>query len=226
MSRFRHVAAGIALWLLAVVHSAQAQPGAMTAAAAEDFVRTQMETGLSILNDQTLPLDQRRAHLRALLDSFMDSRRIALFSLGFARHSASPQQVEEFVDVFRSYVLSDLESLLTRYYSGQTVRIAGSIPGPDGYNVDIALENRTPAAQGSDEPTDVIVRVVSENGRFVVADVAALGIWLGNHERDAVKEYLFETNGNFHGLVLHYRLLAKRNLQGLPGAPQPAYGGR
>jgi len=211
------VAVVVLLTAVSLSVQARAQPAPPTAA--ENFVRSEMETGLAILNDRSESASQRRTKLRAFLESFMDIRRVALFSLGFARHNATPQQVDQFVDVFRSYVVADFESLLSNYYSGQAVRITGcSQDSPDSYTVDIALEHRQADAQDSNQPIDINVRVVEENGKFVITDLAALGIWLSVKERDDVKEYLLETNGNFSGLLMRYRVRTQRRLSEPPNA--------
>ena len=213
----------VALWLTAMSLSGQAyaQPKEATSAAAENFVRTELETGLSILNNHKTPEPQRRADLRTFLESFMDIPRVALFSLGFARRSASPQQIERFVDVFRVYVVADFESLLTNYYSGQAVRATDCTQdGPNSYTVDVVLEGRAGDAENSNQPIELNVRVLNENGKFVITDLAAMGVWLSVHERDQVNQYLMDSNGNFTGLLTRYRLRAERKQDELPGATE------
>ena len=216
--RLRHAITAAAIWLTAISLFAQAQPAATTAAAAENYVHAQMETGLSILNNRSISAAKRQADLRAFLESFMDIRRIALFSLGMARRSATPQQTEQFVDAFRAYVVADLESLLRSYYAGQAAHVIGcSQDGPNSYRVEIALDNRPASGQYSgNQPIDLFVQVLNENGKFVITDLAALGVWLSVHERDEVNGYLMETNGNFGGLVMRYRLRAERRQSDLP----------
>lgn len=216
--RLRYAITVVAIWLTATSLSAQAQPDAATAAAAENYVHAQMEKGLAILNDRSISVAKRHANLQAFLESFMDIRRVALFSLGMARRSATPQQTEQFVDAFRAYVVADLESLLRSYYAGQAAHITGcSQDGPNSYRVEIALENRPTTGQYSgNQPIDLFVQVLNENGKFVITDLAALGVWLSVHERDEVNEYLMETNGNFGGLLMRYRLRAERRQSDLP----------
>jgi ABC-type transporter MlaC component len=218
---------GAALRLTVIIIAAVAMPAQMRAqpsatAAAENYVRAELERGLSIVNDRSAPEAQRLASLRAYLRSFMDTRRLALFSLGPARRSATPQQIDQFVSVFQEYTIAYCESLLTNYYSGQAVRITGaSQEGPNSYRVDLAFESPQASAQKGTSAIDIGVRVSSENGRFVITDIAALGIWLSVHERDEVAEYLLETHGNFGGLVSRYRTLVERKLRTLPdAAPQ------
>lgn len=204
--------------LLSLALPTYAQPNT-AAVAAENYVRAELERGLSIVNDRSAPEGVRLANLRSYLGSLMDIRRMALFSLGVARRSATPQQIEQFVNVFQEYTIAYCESLLTTYYSGQAVRITGSSQeGSNNYQVQLVLESPQAGAQKSTSPIDIGVRVSTQNGRFVITDIAALGIWLSVHERDEVTNYLLETHGNFGGLVLRYKTLVERKLRKLPDA--------
>lgn len=202
--------------LLLSVPEATAQPGT-TAATAEQFVRTNLESGLGIVNDRTMPDAERRAKLETFLQSFVDIRRVALFSLGLERRSATPEQVDRFVDVFREYAVAYFESLLTNYYSGQMVRVTGCYPdGPNSYRVNLLLDTPARSSQNNNQPIDLAVRVLDENGNFVITDVAAMGVWLGVQQREEINNYLLETHGNLGGLIVRYESLARRKRGELP----------
>jgi len=213
--------AGIALalalaLLLPVMPDAGAQPGA-TAAAAEQFVRTDLERGLSIVDDRSITDAERREKLAGFLLSFMDIRRVALFSLGLERRSATPEQTERFVSAFREYALAYFESLLTNYYSGQMVRVTGCYPdGPSGFRVNLPLESPARTAKNDGQPIDLAVRVSDENGNLTITDVAAMGVWLGVQQREEVNDYLLERHGNFGGLIVRYESLARRKRGEVP----------
>ena len=73
---------------------------------AEAYVQQNVQKGLTILNDHSIPDAQRRAEFREFLTSLTDIRRIALFTLGAARRTASPADIEAFVDAFRDYAVA------------------------------------------------------------------------------------------------------------------------
>ena len=63
---------------------------------AEFFVQQSIEKGLAILNDRSLPAEQRSEGFRTLLLTIVDVRRVALFTLGPYARTASAPQLEAF----------------------------------------------------------------------------------------------------------------------------------
>lgn len=222
--KFRSEIAAAVLWLAVIPPITALSPrgdaqGSIntSAVAAQEFVRSDLDRGLAILNDRSAPDPERRAKLRAYLNSFMDVRRMALFSLGLGRRSATPEQIEAFENAFRDYTITRFESLLTRYYAGQTVRVTGvSQDDPNSYRIYLVLDSL--ASVEKNRSIDLGVKVIKDNGRFVVTDVAAMGVWFSMEQRDAVNDYLLQTHGNFGGLITRYRTFALQRRGGRPGA--------
>jgi len=210
--RLRHGRTLQALWLAAAlivpVSVIVTPPDAKSAEpAAESFVRTNLETGLSILNDHTLGEAERGEKLRGQLDSIIDSRGVAMFSLGFARRSATPKQIEQFVEVFRNYLLAYYASILTKYYKGQVVQITRCVEvDPQTYIVSAVLVNPAEANQKQFQPIEMDFRVNRDNGHFYITDFAVARMWFGIQQRDRIRSFLLET-GNFSGLIVRLRVL-------------------
>jgi ABC-type transporter MlaC component len=212
-----------AVLVLPMVSRAYAQPTSEEPdeVAAENFVRTDLEKGLSILSDRTISDAERRANLQTYLASFIDFRRIALFSLGVARQYATPAQVDQFVDAFRNYVTGYYGSMLTRYYSGQVLRVTGCMrTGENSYVLTTLLVDPTKAVQRRAQPIEADLRVVDDGGRLNVADVAVGGIWLGMRERDRMNDYITSTNGNIGGLIVHLRAMTNQGGMAPPRLPK------
>lgn len=195
----------LAAWLFAAA-TLVSLGGAQAATPAEGYVQQNVQKGLTILNNHSIPDTERRAEFRDFLTSLTDIRRIALFTLGAARRTASPSDVETFVNAFRDYAVAVYESRLNQY-SGQTLRVTGSIeraPGDDVVNTVLVDPNQRANGQ---EPIEVDFRVVSDNGRFVVIDVSIAGVWLALEERDQFTAFLQQNNDNIPALVSHLEAL-------------------
>jgi phospholipid transport system substrate-binding protein len=219
-ARTRHFGTIAAAWLIAfgaVLFSLTETAHAQTAA--ENYVRENVQKGLSILNDRNLPDAERRTEFRNFLTALTDIRRIALFTLGPARRSATPAQIDAFVDAFHNYAVAVYESRL-KAYAGQTLRVTGSTAhGPNDYIVTTVLVDPTGKTEAQGEPIEVDFRVDSTNGRYVVIDASIAGVWLALEERDQFTAFLEENNGNLDGLITHLNTLTNRLRGGGPSTP-------
>jgi len=194
---------------------------AQSAPSAEEYVRANVQKGLTILNDHGLPDARRRAQFRDFLTSLTDIRRIALFTLGPARRTATPQQVDAFVNSFRNYAVAVYESRL-KAYAGQSLRvIGGSEHGPGDYIVRTVLVDPTGRTEQQGEPIEVDFRVAGTAGHYVVIDAAIAGVWLALEERDQFTAFLEENNGNLNALITHLDALTSRLRAG--GASTPTH---
>jgi phospholipid transport system substrate-binding protein len=196
--------------------SAQASPGL---SGAENYVSANVQRGLTILNNHTLPETERRAQFRDFLTTLTDIRRIAIFTLGAARRTASQAQTDAFVSAFQGYAVAVYESRL-KAYAGQTLKVVGGREhGPGDYIVQTTLVDPTGKTEQQGEPIEVDFRVDNGNGRFVVIDVAIAGVWLALEERDQFTAFLEENNGNLGALITHLNELAARLRGGGPATP-------
>jgi phospholipid transport system substrate-binding protein len=195
---------------------AQPSPGLT---GAENYVSANVQRGLTILNNHSLPDAERRDQFRDFLTNLTDLRRIAVFTLGAARRTASPAQTEAFVTAFRNYAVAVYESRL-KAYAGQTLKVVGGRDhGPGDYIVQTILVDPTGKTEQQGEPIEVDFRVDNSAGRFVVIDVAIAGVWLALEERDQFTAFLEENNGNLAGLITHLNALAARLRGAGPSAP-------
>lgn len=173
---------------------------------AETFVQENVQRGLGILNNHSIPDSQRRAEFRDFLTSLTDIRRIALFTLGSARRSAAPAELDSFVNAFRDYAVAVYESRLNQY-AGQTLRVTGSTErSPGDFIVNTVMVDPSGRTNGQ-EPIQVDFRVISENGKFVVIDASIVGVWLALEERDQFTAFLQQSNNNIGALVSHLQAL-------------------
>jgi phospholipid transport system substrate-binding protein len=195
---------------------ASAPAGAATPA--ESYVQENVQRGLQILNNHSMPDAQRKSEFRDFLTGLTDIKRIALFTLGASRRSASPADVDAFVNAFRDYAISVYESRLTQY-SGQTLKVIGSTQIPSGDSiVSTVLVDPSARSQGQ-QPIQIDFRVTQENGKFVVIDVSIAGVWLAIEERDQFSAFLEQNNDNVAALATHLNELTRGIRTGGPNAP-------
>ncbi len=191
---------------------------ASAATPAEAFVQTNVQRGLSILNNHGIPDAQRRAQFRQFLTSLTDIRRIALFTLGSARRTASPADTEAFVNAFRDYAVSVYESRLSAY-SGQSLKVTGSTDRAPGDTIVSTVLVDPSGKTGGQEPIEVDFRVLGDGGKFVVIDASIAGVWLAIEERDQFSAFLDQNNQSVGSLVAHLNELTTRLRSGGPNTP-------
>ena len=200
------VAAFLAIFALAAAPARAEAP-------AENFVQSNVQRGLVILNNHGLSEADRRAQFREFLEGLTDIRRIALFTLGAARRTATSQEVEQFVQAFRDYAVSVYESRLSAY-SGQTLKVTGGTERAPGDDI-VTTVLIDPKAQ-TNEPVEVDFRVESEDNHFIIIDVSIAGVWLAIEERDQFSAFLAENNNSVPALTTHLAMLTRRLHTGGP----------
>jgi phospholipid transport system substrate-binding protein len=199
MRRTFLVAAALAASPLVLAGQAFAVP-----TAAESFVDENIHKGLDILKDKRLSSVQRRDQFEGLLLSLVDVRRIALFTLGQYRRSASPDDVEAFVAAFKNYAAAEYQSYFSKY-TNQTLKVIGST---ERTPTDFIVQTQLIDPSSSQPPAEVDFRVRTDAGKPVLVDVAYQGIWLSLEQRDQFVSFLGQNNGNVRSLVAHLSDLA------------------
>jgi phospholipid transport system substrate-binding protein len=188
--------------LLAVPAGAQNAPGA------EAFVQSNVQHGLAILNNRSLSAEQRSAQFRGFLLALTDLRRIALYTLGPARRTASPTDQSAFSDAFRDYAFAVYEQEFNKY-SGQTLKVTGSIQRSNGdYLVTTQLID--PNAPRNQEPIEVDFRVFGTDGHYSVADITVVGLDLAITEQDEFTSFLAQHNNDVKALTADLKQRAER----------------
>src|ERR1700760_1266781 len=181
---------------------------AMAASPAEEFVQENIHKGLEILNNKQLAADQRRTQFEGFLLSLTDMKRIADFTLGQYRRSASPADLAAFEGAFQNYAVAVYQSYFSKY-AGQSLKVTGSqTRAADDFIV--ATQLIDPNAKSGQQPLEVDFRVRTDSGKPVVVDFSVAGIWLALEERDQFTAFLGQNNGNIGTLVQHLGDLAKQ----------------
>lgn len=173
---------------------------------ATTFVNDNIQKGLAILNDKALGPAQKREQFQHFLLTLVDVRRIAVFTLGQYRRSASPADLDAFVAAFRDYAVAAYQSYFAKY-SSQTLKVTGSTRrAPTDYIVTTQMID--PKDSSGRPPLEVDFRVRTDTGKPVLVDVAVAGVWLSLEQRDQFTAFLGQNNGNIHALIGHLTELA------------------
>ena len=147
---------------------------------------------------------QRRDQFKALLLGLVDTRRIAVYTLGQYRNSASPADVDAFAGAFQNYAAAAYQTYFAKY-TDQVLKITGSTQrNPTDFIVHTQLID----PGSSQPPANVAFRVRTDAGKMVVVDVAYEGIWLSIQQRDQFVGFLGQNNGNVRTLIAHLSDLA------------------
>lgn len=202
----RRLALGLTLALGALL---AATPAVQAATPAESFVQANIDKGLSILSNKKLSDSDRRAQFRDFLIGLTDIKRTALFTLGAARRTASPADVDGFVDAFRNYAIAVYQTRLSAY-SGQSLKVTGSTERAPGDYVVTTLLVDPSSDSAEKQPIQVDFRVDGDNGKFVVLDASVVGVWLAIEERDQFSAFLAQNNDSVPALTKHLNDLAKK----------------
>jgi phospholipid transport system substrate-binding protein len=189
--------------LAAVFAFGLAAAPAVAASPAEEYVDANINRGLQILNNNSISKDERMTQFRTFLVGLTDLKRIALFTLGPVKNTASPADLAAFEDAFREYAFAVYETEFAQY-SGQTLKVTGSIPhGPNDWLVTTRLID--PHAKPGDQPTEVDFRVFGTPGHFTIGDITVLGMDLAITEQDQFTSFLQQHNNDVKALTANLK---------------------
>jgi len=191
------------LWTLALLAVFGACPPPAFAAAAnqaETFVQQNIDRGYVILNNASLPADQRHMQFRNFMLSVIEIKRIGLFTLGQYANGAAKADIDAFTSAFTDYAVAVYESRL-RKYKGLTLTVTGSIQrATDDVVVDADVVN--PNAASNAPPIKAAFRVrKSSDGKPVITDVQVEGIWLVLSQRSDFTGFLQQHSGRLSALT-------------------------
>jgi phospholipid transport system substrate-binding protein len=209
LSRWRGLATQlVAILTLAAIMVFPAQSAfAQAGNPAEAFVQQNVDRGYQILNNSALSGAQRRDQFRDFLLKLTDLHRIGTFTLGQYANSASPADLQAFDKAFTDYAVAVYESRLGKY-SGQTLKVTGSVPrATDDVVVNAVVVN--PKAASGQQPIRVAFRVrKTTDGRPIITDLEVEGIWLALSERSDFNGFLQQHGGSVSALADNLRAQA------------------
>lgn len=142
---------------------------------------------------------QRAARFRELLREDFDVPGIARFVLGRYWNTATEEQRAEFVKLFEGYVAQAYATRLAEY-AGETFKVTGSRPDPDGAVVSSQILR--PAGQA---PIKVDWRLSGRGGVYKISDVSVDGISMAVTQRSEFASVIQHNGGQVEGLIAMLR---------------------
>lgn len=168
----------------------------------EDYAQKTIDQGVGLLKDKSLSDAERRAEVRNFMDSTLDLKRIAHFTLGERAATVSPADLDAYEKAFEDFTLTSYVSRVGAY-TGETLKVTGATErAPGDFIVNVSV---TDPADPPGTPADtVLFRVVKEpDGGFGVVDASVQGVWFELAERDDIQGYLEQNGGNIKMLTDH-----------------------
>jgi phospholipid transport system substrate-binding protein len=153
---------------------------------------------LEVLGKNATPA-QRAARFHELFGEDFDVPGIARFVLGRYWKTATPEQQEEFVRLFQDYIALVYSSQLAAY-SGETLKVTGSRPEPEGAVVASEIMRPTGAP-----PVKVEWHLTDRNGTYKINDVAVDGISMAVTQRSEFAAVIQRNGGQVQGLIMQLR---------------------
>ena len=101
--------------LIAILSITIACHSALAAPPVEEYGQRTIDQGTALLKDPALSGSSRKAAMRTFLSENFDVKRIALFALGDAAASASPQELVEYLKSFETLTLDTYVSMIGDY---------------------------------------------------------------------------------------------------------------
>jgi phospholipid transport system substrate-binding protein len=181
---------------------------AAAATPAESFVQDNIHKGIDLLNNKAASADQRRTQFKTFLLGLTDMKRIADFTLGQYRRSASPADLVAFEAAFQDYAVAVYQSYFAQY-AGQTLKVTSS-QARAANDFIVGTQLIDPNDHSGQPPLEVDFRVLTDTGKPVVIDFSVSGIWLAIEERDQFTSFLGQNGGNIALLNSHLNDLAKQ----------------
>ena len=134
----------------------------------------------------------------------VDTRRVALYTLGQYRNGASPADIDAFAVAFQDYASAAYQTYFSKY-TNQTLKVTGSTQRNP---TDFVVHSQLISPGSSQQPAGVDFRVRTDQGKAVLVDVAYEGVWLSLAQRDQFVNFLGQNNGNIRTLISHLSELA------------------
>ena len=172
---------------------------AVASEATEDYVQENANNVLSSLNEPGITPAERRVKFQGYMEEFSNLDAVAKFVIGNYSRRFSEDDLDRYVDAFRTYALVVYEFYFNEY-RGQAVEVTGST---DRNARDSIVD--TTILRGDGQELTVRWRVLERGGEYQVVDIALNAdgnlIWLAIEQRAQFLSILDQNNGSPDALI-------------------------
>jgi phospholipid transport system substrate-binding protein len=168
-------------------------------AAAQDprtFINTLGERAIQVLAPSVSPA-QRLARFRELFSTEFDVPGIGRFVLGRYWRTATPQEQQEFLQMFQEYVARAYSARFGAF-GGEPFRVTGTRPS----GAETVVSSEIVLASG---PIGLDWYLADNGGRYKITDVYIAGISMKVTQRDEFAAVIQRSGGNVEGLLSQLR---------------------
>ncbi len=163
---------------------------------AEAFIRSLGDQAIVILDDESSTSDEKTEAFSHLVVDNTDIRAIGKFTLGQYRRTLTPDELEEFLDLFHHFTENFYEARLGDY-SGERLNVKGSLVRSAKDVIVISELNFSFA----EEPLSVNWRLRKKNGQYAIRDLQVVGIWLALEQRSQFTSVIANNGGHIDALL-------------------------
>jgi phospholipid transport system substrate-binding protein len=154
-----------------------AQVSAAEVDGAQEFIRRLAQDAIAVLQRNDVTLEQREQTFRRLLSDGFEMEFIGRFVLGRAWRAATPEQQQDYLNVFREYVLKTYSRRLGGYAGEQFAVTGARAAGKQDVLVQTRIDRPAAAAIVADW------RVRQFDGNFKIIDIAVEGVSMAVTQR-------------------------------------------
>jgi len=187
----------IAVCFLVIATLVPARPAAAAADPAAVITSLGNEA-LKVLGKNVAP-NLRVTRFRQLFTEDFDVSGIARFVLGRYWRLATPAQQQEFIKLFTDYIALAYSNRLAEY-SGETLRVIGSRPAPDGELVSSEIMRTD-----GQPPARVDWLLTPHNDAYKINDVIVEGVSMAVTQRSEFASVIQRNGGQVQGLITALR---------------------
>ena len=163
----------------------------------EEFVKTFSAIAISILSNTEISEQEKGEEFTSIVMSSIDLNLISKFVLSKAWKSATADQKERYLKVFKTYFINSYANKLNQY-SGEKVKIIGSeVKGKYTIVDSIIVREGTDTLQ-----INLKWRILNRDGNIKIIDLNIEGISLIIAQREEFQSFLANNDSDLNKLIL------------------------
>ena len=171
-----------------------------------DFVQSTVNQASDLLK-QNLSKQEKMKKLELIAEQVVDIKGIGYYSLGSHRKKLSPQKLEEYLDVFKKYILKSFSSRLAQYSDPHI-----SVTSQKKLNEKYTMVSSVLAASEKTPEVKMEWRVVTKNPeKPLIIDVVIEGVSLAKIQREEFNSIIQNNNQNIDALISNLETFVNKN---------------
>lgn len=166
------------------------------AAAAENFVKDTTQKGIVEIINSNASQAERNARFEKLFNSALDLKSIGKFVLGRNWKTASAEQREKFIDVYRKLNVKTWSKRFDEF-KGKEFIFKGTSPSSSANQ--IFVNSIVPMEEA--QPASVVWRVKETDGKFKIVDIIIENVSLAITARNEYTAFIKKSPDGLNGLI-------------------------